>query len=436
MYNDSSAYHDGKTYDGNNSYISDMRLLMVLVFIVSTCYCEVLGQTALKDQEKRKRYRRITKRSQKAPENLSQSTFHLSTYLTSPAKTDLEKTRSIFVWIAYNIIYDMKGFKSGNLPDYRPKAVLLNRNAVCEGYARLFNELCNEAGVRSEIIRGYSKGYGYDEGDRFAVTNHAWNAVFLDSAWQLIDVTWAAKNSNESSMARPFDNKYFLSDPKVFINDHLPEIPAWQLLSNPITKEEFESGSISISSGEYNYQDSLKYLLNLDPGKQAITYQLKSKKFNPENDYANYKLGVEFRFRALDSLEAVYKVEEKNMYRFNVLEKSVFSDLDEAALYFTLIKPPSRYYESAMNFLDDTDMERGIFKYEVAHRMLEIYATFSEEKKNEERERYEGQILQYYSEAAEYFELIPMHSWYYESAQSYLKFYLDNPFNTELQIHY
>ena len=169
-------------------------------------------------------------------------------------------------------------------------------------------------------------------------------------------------------------------------------------------------------------------MLSLDPGKQAITYQLQSKKFNSANDYANYKLGVEFRFRALDSLEAVYKVEEENMHRFKVLEKQVFADLDEAALYFTLIKPDSRYYESAMNFLDDTDMERGVFKYEVAHRLLEIYATFSKEKKDIERDKYESLVLQNYKEAATYFERIPVHSWYYESAQKYIKFYMENPF--------
>jgi hypothetical protein len=93
-----------------------------------------------------------------------------------------------------------------------------------------------------------------------------------------------------------------------------------------------------------------------------------------------------------------------------------------------LIKPGSRYYEKAQIFLDDTDFERGVFNYEIPHRLLEIYATFSDEKKKDSRAKYEADILQYYQKAGEYFALIPTHSWYYEKAQDYINIYLNNPF--------
>ena len=169
-------------------------------------------------------------------------------------------------------------------------------------------------------------------------------------------------------------------------------------------------------------------LLDMNPSKKAISYQLKALEFNPNNDDTNYKLGVEYRFRALDSLEAIYKVTENNMDRFDQLEIQVFADLDEAALYFNLIKPSSPHYERAQVFLDDTDFERGVFNYEIPHRLLEIYATFSDDKKKATRAKYEGDILQYYQKAAEYFALIPTHSWYYDKAQKYINFYLNNPF--------
>ena len=169
-------------------------------------------------------------------------------------------------------------------------------------------------------------------------------------------------------------------------------------------------------------------MLELNPSKQAITYQLKARKFNPENEAANYKLGLEYRFRALDSLEAVYNVTEQNTEMFGRLQKQVFLDLDEAALYFNLIKPNSHYYESAQKFLDDTDFERGVFNYEQAHRLLEIYSTFSDNKKDLLKDKYDADSLQLYQEAANYFTLIPTHSWYYKSAQEYLTIYLINPF--------
>ena len=402
-----------------------MRLSSFILILVATVSFAQLPELSGPEH---KEYQKISSRSQTAPNNYSFSSYFLATYLTGPAQTELAKARSIFVWMAYNITYDMKGFEANLLPDYRPKAVLNSKIAVCEGYARLFHELCNEAGLRSEIIRGYSKGYGYSEGDIFQVTNHAWNAVYLDNQWRLIDVTWAALKSNNSRTSRPFNDQYFLAPPEEFIQNHLPEIPAWQLLSSPISKDEFESNSIAVTNGDFNYLDSLSVLLKMNPGKKAIAYQLKARKFNPDNEAANYKLGLEYRFRALDSLEAIYDVTEQNMEMFGRLERQVFLDLDEAALYFNLIKPSSYYYESAQKFLDDTDFERGVFNYEKAHRLMEIYSTFSDAKKKLLRDRYEQDIIRLYQKAGDYFTLIPSHSWYYKSAQEYLTLYLNNPF--------
>ena len=406
-------------------YCYNMRLAPIIVILFAT---SAYAQMPTLRGPELKSYNKISKRSKTAPDNESYSTYFLANYLAEPANTELTKVRSIYVWIAHNIIYDMKGLIAKELPDYRPKGVLISRIAVCEGYARLFDELCNEAGIRSEVIRGYSKGFGYNEGDIFEVSNHSWNAVYLDSNWRFIDVTWAARRANHSRLVRPFSDKYFLTPPDEFIKDHLPEIPAWQLLSSPISKQEFEDNTTFIREGGFNYQDSLELLLEMNPSKKAISYQLKARKFNPHNDATNYKLGLEYRFRALDSLEAIYKVTEQDMERFGQLETQVFADLDEASLYFNLIKPQSHYYERSQIFLDDTDFERGVFNYEISHRLLEIYATFSDDKKEVIRNKYEADIIMYYQKASQYFILIPTHSWYYDSAQDYINLYLNNPF--------
>ena len=393
----------------------------------------VQAQMPLLNRADYKHYQKLSRRSETCPVNYDVSPYHLARYLTMPARSDLEKVRGIYVWIANNITYDMQGYKSGDLPDYRPKGVLNSKLAVCEGYARLFNKLCREAGVESEIIRGYSKGYGYKKGETFTSTNHSWNAVLVDGKWCLVDVTWAARKSNDRKLIYPLNEAFFLASPEVFIVDHLPEIPAWQLLSHPVSKSDFEQDNIVIVQGNYHYRDSLNVILKLNPSEKAIVYQLKARQFNPENDATNYRLAIEYRFRALDSLDAVYKINEKNFFRFKQMEKQVFADLDKAALYFTLIKPTSRYYESAQNFLDDTVFERGVFKYEVAHRLLEIYATFPTQKKEAKEVEFEQMVLQYYHEAATYFSEIATNSWYYESAQGYLKFDLNNPFTDHYQ---
>ena len=123
------------------------------VFLVSILLFNFLG--VLKSQpiglegEALKRYRKITRKSISVPSDYSSSTYYLADYLTSGSSSDLEKARALYVWVASNISFDMKGFKEGILPEFDPRIVLANRLAVCEGFSRLFNELCLEAGLQS-----------------------------------------------------------------------------------------------------------------------------------------------------------------------------------------------------------------------------------------------------------------------------------------------
>ena len=404
--------------------LQKMKLIWLFLLLLPSL---VLAQADEYEWPKQKR--RLSRMALNTPEEYTYSTYHLVNALSRDATTDQEKLWTFYVWIANNITYDMIGFEKDQLPDSRPKAVLHNRLAVCQGYAQLFNELCAEAGIRSEVIKGYAKGYGYEKGQQFGVSNHAWNAVYLDNAWQLIDVTWAARKRNDKTTSIELNEAYFLTPPTSFVMDHLPEIPAWQLLPSPISKEKFESSAITLDSvGNYNYSDTLEALLEKPKTERTITYQLMAREFNPANDAANYALAAEYRFRGLDILETIYNVETMDTAVFNRLEKESFAAFNEAALYFTLIKPGSRYYRTSQVFLDDTDFERGVFKYEVAHRLIELYNRKDAEEKKKLRLSTEEMILHYYAEAAEYFELIPRHSWYYEKAQEYLNEYLRNPF--------
>jgi len=404
--------------------VRNLLILVILTSLARGLFSQPLELTG----DELKQYRKITRRSQSAPDVYSQSTYYLASYLTGTANSNLEKTRAIYVWIASNITFDMKGFKSNILPEYRPKAVLNNRYAVCEGFARLFNELCQEAGLKTEIIRGYARSFGYENVNNFEVSNHAWNAVLIDGEWQFIDVTWAARKSNDSYLVRPLEDKYFFTSPEMFIMDHLPEIPAWQLLSSPVSKEAFATNNIAIVPGSFNYNDSLANLISMNSSRKAISYQLAARNFNPENESVTYRLAVEYRFRALDSLDVVYNIGENELERFTQLEKSVFSDLDEAALYFALIKPNSSYYKSAQDLWDDTEYERGVFKYEVGHRLLDIYHDFPQQNKELLRRKYNEMIASYYKEARSYFSSILKNSYHYDSAQKYLNQYLNNPF--------
>lgn len=64
---------------------------------------------------------------------------------------------------------------------YTAYAALINRTAVCQGYANLFYRLALEAGVDARLITGTGNGGG-----------HAWNIANLGDSYYYLDSTWDA----------------------------------------------------------------------------------------------------------------------------------------------------------------------------------------------------------------------------------------------------
>ena len=205
----------------------------------------------------------------------------LSLKLTTPYHSDLEKVRAIFSWIAQHIAYNtgvynkprsathfvsapldtVTVWKSGI--EMTAQKVLDRRIAVCEGYAKLFKTLCDYAGIRCELVYGYAKCY-LERSEKFR-TNHTWNAVLIDSTWQLLDVTWASGYiSFGNEFVQRIDESYFLPSPKQFILDHYPEDLRWTLLEHPPPLKEFQFSP-------FRYKSFIKYgIESLKPGNGVI----------------------------------------------------------------------------------------------------------------------------------------------------------------------
>jgi hypothetical protein len=183
----------------------------------------------------------------------------LALELTAGQHTEKEKVTSIFNWITGNISYKVTsrisssyGFRRSKhapkdddgdvlkpLDERVAEGVLARGEAVCDGYARLFKTMCNYAGIKAEIISGYART-GRGGGPNFR-SNHSWNAVMIDSAWHLLDATWASGYVNffGDTFIRHYDSRYFLAPPRQFIQDHYPEDPTWALLPDPPVLSEF-----------------------------------------------------------------------------------------------------------------------------------------------------------------------------------------------------
>lgn len=112
--------------------------------------------------------------------------------------SDYQKVKTIYDYICDTVDYDYN-HSSTYYQKYTAYAALVNKTAVCQGYANLFYRMCKEAGIPVRIVTGTSKNQ-----------SHAWNIVALDGKYYNVDATWDAGKSNYS---------YFLKSNSEF-NDH------------------------------------------------------------------------------------------------------------------------------------------------------------------------------------------------------------------------
>lgn len=186
----------------------------------------------------------------KTPRYAESSIEKLGTYLTRPANNDTEKVRAIYRWITENIRYDTDTYfgRSPKGASNDEQTILSNRSSVCDGYASIFQLLCEHSNIPVQKISGHSKGYSYKPGNTFQVdtpTNHAWNAVFIGGEWRLVDTTWGAGViGQDNRFEKKFTDFYFLTDPELFVVDHFPCMdkqgsPQWQLLRKPKPLDKF-----------------------------------------------------------------------------------------------------------------------------------------------------------------------------------------------------
>ena len=151
-----------------------------------------------------------------------------------------EQAWLIYVWITDNIEYNMEGLLSGDLGQNDPDSLLRTGLSVCEGFARLFEQLCQVVGIECRKISGYSKAFGYSIGDKLTKTDHAWNTIKIGGKWYYVEATWGAgyADSVTNKNVKRFEPYWFLTPPTLFMYEHYSE--SCQLQGNPITLREFE----------------------------------------------------------------------------------------------------------------------------------------------------------------------------------------------------
>jgi hypothetical protein len=209
----------------------------------------------------------------KVDDSIVRDVEKLSLALTETVVAEYEKACRIFEWIRGNIRYDSEAYRQNKKRiNATTTDVLIRREAVCLGYAQLFADMCGYAGLKAFVIDGHSKQGDYPP--KMEEADHAWNAVLIDGTWQLLDVTWAADARG---------NQYFCTPPEIFIKEHLPADPMWQLLSVPVSAAQFKREYLPMQQTEtpFAFKDSISKLLVMPENQQKIQTAQNTYLFNP-----------------------------------------------------------------------------------------------------------------------------------------------------------
>lgn len=222
------------------------------------------------------------------------SVAELAQLLNQYATTDLEKARLIYSWITHNISYDVEAlnnlFNNNIYPDVSTHNVLINRSTICSGYANLYQQLAEKMGLKSIVILGYAKGVNYAVGEDNEV-NHGWNGVKIDGKWYLVDPTWGAGTINENHFQPEFNSYYFAVKPEQFIYSHFPENSQWQLLNQPLARNQFDE---LVEVSDTLFKNNIELI-------------------SPQNKYLNSDGNVNLTLKAPDNIVAIAKIESDKL---------------------------------------------------------------------------------------------------------------------------
>ncbi|MDR0943535.1 MAG: hypothetical protein LBM41_03285 [Ruminococcus sp.] len=219
----------------------------------------------------------------------------------TPDMTDYDKLKFFHDWLIKNCKTD-----DSNPTDIYSSTIygtLINKVALCEGYAKTFSYLCNLAGIENVIVAG--------------VVNlpHMWNMVRLDGNWYHIDVTYDFADENVLFTHPEFISyQYFLVSDAVIENNHI------------IDKTIFEPPSANSMKENYFVRERLTVFAD-SKTDEVIAHAL-SEAVKAKRGYAVVK------FDSTDLyMNAVNKISSAG--GFDAINSAVIAETGEIALYST-----------------------------------------------------------------------------------------------------
>jgi hypothetical protein len=185
--------------------------------------------------------------------------------LVAGVEDDLLALKIIHDWVTSRIFYDRECYHNGqNLCPTDPYGTVRNRKSVCEGYADLMEEMGALAGLPIRSIGGFVKGGGfYTEG---VPSRHAYNIVFVNDQWLLLDATHDTGNfwiDGVFTEGKRHNNKLFVPMEYTWWYYH-PYRREYQFREQPLSYEEFEAMEQNGMNLSFSYEELHQQQLALE----------------------------------------------------------------------------------------------------------------------------------------------------------------------------
>lgn len=115
--------------------------------------------------------------------------------------TDYQKIQYVHDWLIDNLEYDETYSMTNNRNIY---GALVNREVVCEGYAKAFKYLLDKMEIPCILVSGKAIN---SEGK---TEKHMWNYIRINGVWYFVDVTWDDPIiTNSNKLPQKYRYKYF-----------------------------------------------------------------------------------------------------------------------------------------------------------------------------------------------------------------------------------
>lgn len=261
-----------------------MRKFVPFIFLFLSVLSVAQTKTAYTD---------IDNKISKIPVELSTSTTGIAKFITDNFKTDTEKIRAVFYWTATNISYDVANmFAPNQLETVQQKIenTLKSKKGVCIHYAEVFNDISNKIGIKSRIIKGYTKQNG--KVDNLA---HAWCAAQIENKWFVFDPTWGSGGIHNGKFVKKLNNAYFKVEPSKIIASHIPFDYLWQFSNYPVTNSEFYAGKTQLDKTKkyFDFEKEIAHYCKISENDQLFESAARIEKNGLKNamilEYYNVK---------------------------------------------------------------------------------------------------------------------------------------------------